>query len=72
MNVQSATPIQAGRISYGFARDKGVALIPGDPPVFALRRGADPFALIEARRAAGYPFAVREMDAADDMAMAAE
>ena len=64
MNMQTATQPEAGRISYGFARDKGVALIPGNPPVFAIRRGADPFALIEARRAAGYPFPVREMDPA--------
>jgi general secretion pathway protein E len=64
MNMQSVTSPVPGRITYGFARDKGVALIPGDPPVFVIRRGANPLALFEARRAAGYPYPVREMDAA--------
>jgi general secretion pathway protein E len=40
-------------LNYAFARERGVALQTGDAPVFLLREGADPLALIEARRAAG-------------------
>ena len=54
-------------IAYAFARERGVALQPGERPVFLLRDGADPLALIEARRAAGagYPVEIRDPKAFD-------
>ncbi|MEE2565759.1 type II secretion system ATPase GspE [Hyphobacterium marinum] len=58
MNASPTQTPDAGRIAYGFARDKGIALKGGDTPVFLMREGADPLALLEARRAAGFPFTV--------------
>lgn len=51
-------------IAYSFAKERGVALQPGKAPVFLLREGADPLALIEARRAAGAGYPVERRDAA--------
>jgi len=50
-------------LAYAFARERGIALQSGEAPVFLLRAGADPADLIEARRAAGAAFPVREVDA---------
>ncbi len=50
-------------LAYAFARENGIALQPGEAPVFLLRQGADPADLIEARRAAGAAFPVRQVDA---------
>ena len=51
---------EPARIVYAFAREHGVALLDGAAPVFLLREGADPLALLEARRAVGraYPVSV--------------
>ena len=50
-------------LTYAFAREAGIALQPGEAPVFLLRQGADRLALLEARRAAGAAYPVREVDA---------
>jgi general secretion pathway protein E len=50
-------------LAYAFARETGIALQPGDEPVFLLRDGADPLRLIEARRVAGAPLPVKPLDA---------
>ena len=49
-------------IAYSFAKERGVALQTGETPVFLMREGADAFALVEARRAAGagYPVEIRD------------
>ncbi len=50
----------AARLSYGFAKKSGVVLlVDAEKPLVALREGADPIALIEARRALGRPLAVQ-------------
>ena len=52
-------------LPYAFARRFGIVLLDGDEnPVLALREGADPRALIEARRYLGRPFAVERVPAA--------
>jgi len=40
-------------LTYGFAREQGVALQPGEPPVMLMREGARALSLAEAIRAAG-------------------
>ncbi|PWE17117.1 type II secretion system protein GspE [Marinicauda salina] len=50
-------------IAYGFAKERGVVVRPGDAPVFLMREGADPLALVEARRAAGAAHPVEACDA---------
>lgn len=50
-------------LAYAYARETGIALQPGDAPVFLMRHGADPLALIEARRAAGTACPVKAVDA---------
>ena len=50
-------------LSYGFARERGVALQNGDAPAFLLREDADALALVEARRSAGAALDVRVLDA---------
>ncbi|MFW5661879.1 MAG: type II secretion system protein GspE, partial [Oceanicaulis sp.] len=50
-------------LAYAFAREAGIALQPGETPVFLLRQGADPAGLVEARRAAGAAFPVKPVDA---------
>lgn len=50
------------QVTYAFARDKGVVVIPGRPGLtFAVREGADPLAVIEARRVVGLPEALEAM-----------
>ncbi|XBQ16687.1 MAG: type II secretion system ATPase GspE [Oceanicaulis sp.] len=49
-------------LAYAFARQTGIALQPGEAPVFLMRAGADPLALVEARRAAGAAFPVQTVD----------
>lgn len=52
------------QVSYPFARQKGVAVIPGRPVLtFAVREGSDPLALLEARRVAGPPSLIEAMPA---------
>ncbi|WP_413069162.1 GspE/PulE family protein [Sphingomonas sp. 1P08PE] len=53
-------------LPYGFARKFGVAVRPGDPDgplTVALREGADPRALIEARRFLARPFEIAVIEA---------
>lgn len=52
-------------LSYSFARDKGVVVLPGDGGDIRLgvRKGADPFSLIEARRVLRRPLQVQAMEA---------
>ena len=50
-------------LAYAFARERGIALNPGEAPVFVMRQGADPLGLIEARRAAGVSLSVQWLDA---------
>ena len=49
-------------LAYAFARESGIALQPGDEPIFLLREGADPAGLIEARRVTGTPLRVQSVD----------
>lgn len=58
-------PPQPAAIPYAFARRFGIAVLEGDgePLVLALREGADPRALIEARRHLGRTFAVEAVPA---------
>lgn len=49
-------------LSYGFARERGVALQTGDSAAFLLREDADGLALVEARRAVGQALDVRTLD----------
>jgi len=51
------------RLTYAFAKDRGVAVLGGERPVLLFRDGADPLALIEARRAAGASLPVETCDA---------
>lgn len=52
-------------LSYAFARDKGVVVLAGqgDDVRLGVRRGADPFSLIEARRVLRRPLQVQAMEA---------
>ncbi|MEM7493257.1 MAG: type II secretion system ATPase GspE [Pseudomonadota bacterium] len=52
-------------LSYGFARDKGIVLLSRDETEARLgvRHGADPFALVEARRVLRLPISIEAMDA---------
>lgn len=51
------------RFSYAFAKDKGVVFLEGDSGAsIGVRHGADPFSVIEARRAAGRPVALEPLD----------
>ena len=50
------------QVTYSFARDKGIVVIPGRAELtFAVREGADPSALLEARRVAGLPLHLEAM-----------
>jgi general secretion pathway protein E len=54
-----APPLQ---FAYAFAKDKGLVRIPGrEPLTVAVRQGADPMSLIEARRALGTAFALEPL-----------
>jgi len=47
------------QVNYAFARDKGLAVIPGRPALtVAMREGADVLALAEVRRVLGAPFVI--------------
>ncbi|MEO1642405.1 MAG: type II secretion system ATPase GspE [Pseudomonadota bacterium] len=52
-------------LTYGFARDKGIVLLErnGARARIGVRNGADPFALVEARRVIRLPFEIEPMDA---------
>lgn len=53
------------QVTYSFARDKGIVVVPGRQELtFAVRDGANPVALIEARRVAGKPVHLEPMNAA--------
>ncbi|MEM1036031.1 MAG: type II secretion system ATPase GspE [Pseudomonadota bacterium] len=51
-------------LSYGFARDKGIVLLErnGATAKIGVRNGADPFALVEARRVIRLPFTIEPLD----------
>ncbi|WP_019960065.1 type II secretion system ATPase GspE [Woodsholea maritima] len=61
---RTKSPKDLPAITYAFAREQGVALITGDEPVFVLRDGANPMALVEARRAVGQAYPVTVYDGA--------
>jgi general secretion pathway protein E len=65
MSADFETAPPPANIPYGFAKRFGVALLggEGERPTLALREGADPRALIEARRYLGRPFAVEPVAA---------
>ena len=53
------------RLAYSFAKEKGVVLLQTEDGCrLGVRSGADPLAVIEARRAAGQPIKVEPLDAA--------
>ena len=57
--------IAATRLSYAFAKEQGVALIAGEAGSYiAMRSGAGPLALLEARRVAGCSLPVEAVDPA--------
>lgn len=57
--------IQDPRLSYAFAKEHGVALVPGEAGLcLAVRSGAGPMALLEARRVAGRSVPVEPVEAA--------
>lgn len=58
----AATPL---RLAYAFAKERGVIVLDGEarPVVVGVRGDADPWALIEARRAVGAPISVDKMPA---------
>ncbi|WP_421792880.1 type II secretion system ATPase GspE [Hyphobacterium sp.] len=51
------------RLTYGFAKSRGVLFRPGEAPAFLIKRGGDRLALLEARRAVGRVFPVEEVEA---------
>lgn len=54
----------ASAIGYAFARDKGVVVLPDrDRLTLGVREGADPFSLLEARRALGQAFEIERLSA---------
>jgi general secretion pathway protein E len=57
--------IQAPRLDYGFAKANGIVLLSDAAPWrVGVRSGADPMALLEARRVLGAPFEVVDLDVA--------
>ena len=51
------------QFTYAFAKEKGLVVLPGrDQMTVAVRQGADPLALVEARRALGSVFALESLD----------
>ncbi|MEM0986501.1 MAG: type II secretion system ATPase GspE [Pseudomonadota bacterium] len=61
-SVSGTEPI---RLAYAFAKEKGVVLLSEtDGCRLGVRNGADPLAVIEARRVAGKPITVEALDAA--------
>ena len=61
----AATDVLPWAIPYGFARTHGIVLADAqqEPPVVALRDGADATALIELRRVMGKPFVIERLTA---------
>ena len=56
---------ETARLAYSFAKEKGVVLLPGEDGLrLGVRSGADPLAVIEARRVAGVPIRVESLDQA--------
>lgn len=59
---QRAAGVNASRFDYAFAKANGLVLLTNDAPWrVGLRAGADPIALMEARRVLGAPFEVVEL-----------
>ena len=59
---QRAAGVSAPRFDYAFAKANGVVLLTNDAPWrVGLRAGADPIALMEARRVLGAPFEIVEL-----------
>lgn len=51
------------QFTYAFAKEKGLVVLPGrEQLTVAVRQGADPLALVEARRALGSVFALESLD----------
>lgn len=64
-NRRNNTLMTRAQVTYSFARDKGIVVVPGRSELtFAVRDGANPAALIEARRVAGRPIHLQPMNAA--------
>ncbi|KCZ48873.1 GspE/PulE family protein [Hyphomonas pacifica] len=58
--MDRAAPSQ---FTYAFAKEKGLVVLPGrDALTVAVRQGADPLSLVEARRALGSVFALESLD----------
>ena len=51
------------RLSYGFAKSRGIIFRGGEAPAFLIKRGGDRLALLEARRAVGRTWPVEDVDA---------
>ena len=51
------------KLAYAFAKERGVIVLDGDvrPVVIGVRGEADPWALIEARRAVGAPITIDQL-----------
>lgn len=59
----SAPAPAARRLEYAFAKSQGIVFLSDAPPWrVGLRKGADPLALMEARRVLGAPFEVVELE----------
>ena len=60
------TSVLEKRLNYSFAKEKGLVLFSdGDAIVLGVKPGADPMALLEARRVARRPFELRSIDSGD-------
>ncbi len=54
------------RLTYAFAKDKGLVVMPSDSGLqVGVRTGADPFSLVEARRVLGRAFTLQALSPAD-------
>lgn len=63
--MKDASENRPARLGYGFAKEHGIVLIPGPHGLsLGVKSGANPLALIEARRVAGAPFRLETLDAA--------
>jgi hypothetical protein len=61
--IAPAAALDAPRLAYGFAKQRGLVVLglDGDAARIGLRDGADPTALIEARRVIGRPLRVEPL-----------
>ena len=61
--IESSIPRTVPKLAYAFAKERGVLVLDGaaSPVVIGVRGEADPWALIEARRAVGAPIAIDKM-----------